>query len=329
MGVISFIGYRIWYAYYLASLPPVEEKPDTRFGLLPDPDFPKVSVSSSNFSYNLDTQSGSLPQAGVDPGFEKIIKVYFVTKPYASLLSSDKSAALAEKFAITDAAEIVDETVYLFRKDGKILTVNLDSGNFKFSDEATKSAKEGLDDDNKLILDFKNTLQRLEVFRDEFNNGRTKIVMLKSEGDKLVPTQLRSEAIAAQISIWPETIDKKLIFTPDFNKALINATVVEGADSLDNYLLLNFTHWPPDTTTFATYPTKSAEVAFQDLQTGKGVVIIEPAKADVSITSVYLGYFLSENYTPYLQPIYVFEGPNFVAYVSAITGQLKNQAIQN
>lgn len=329
MGGISFIGYKIWNAYYLASLPPVEEKPDTRFGLLPDPDFPKVSVTSSNFSYSLDTQSGSLPQVGVDPGFEKIIKVYFVTKPYASLLSSDKSAALAEKFGITDAAEIVDETLYLFKKDGKTLSVNLDSGNFRFSDEATKSAKVELDDENKLISDFKNILQKLEVFRDEFNNGRTKIVMLKSEGDKLVPTKLHSEAVAAQISIWPASVDKKSIFTPDFNKALINATVLGWADSLDNYLSLNFTHWPPDTTTFATYPTKDAQIAFQDLQTGKGVIIVEPVKADVSITSVYLGYFLSENYSPYLQPIYVFEGPNFVAYVSAITNDWKNQAIQN
>lgn len=329
MGIVSFIGYKVWYAYYLANLPPVEEKPDTRFGLLPDPDFPKVSVTSSNFSYSLDTSTGSLPQVGVDPGFEKITKVYFVTKPYASLLSSDKSAALAEKFAITDSAEIIDETLYLFKKDGRTLTVNLDSGNFKFSDEATKSAKEGLDDDNKLISDFKNTLQKLAVFRDEFNNGRTKIVMLKKEGGKLIPTQLRSEAVTAQISIWPDSIDKKSIFTPDFNKALINTTVVGGADSSDNYLSLEFTHWSIDTTTFATYPTKDAEVAFQDLQTGKGVVIIESARADVSITSVYLGYFLSENYSPYLQPIYIFEGPNFVAYVSAITDQWKNQTIQN
>ncbi len=30
-------------------------------------------------------------------------------------------------------------------------------------------------------------------------------------------------------------------------------------------------------------------------------------------------YFESENYTPYLQPVYVFEGPDFVAFDSAVT----------
>ena len=35
LSIASFTGYKIWYAYYLASLPPVEEKPDTKFGQLP------------------------------------------------------------------------------------------------------------------------------------------------------------------------------------------------------------------------------------------------------------------------------------------------------
>lgn len=325
---MSFIGYKIWYAYYLANLPPVEEKPDTRFGLLPNPDFPKVSVSSSNFSYSLDTATGSLPQIGIDPGFEKIIKVYFVTKPYASLLSSEKSASLAQNFGMTDSPQIINETLYRFKQDAKTLTVNLDSGNFNYVNEATISAKE-LDDDNKLISDFKNTLQSLGVFRDEFQNGRTKITLLKIEGDKLVPTPLRAETVVAQVSIWPQSIDKKSIFTPDFNKALLNAIVLKGAEGLENYLALKLTHWPIDTTTYATYLTKSAEDAFADLQSGKGVVILEDAKTEVSITSIYLGYYLAENYSPYLQPIYVFEGPQFVAYVSAIADQFKSPATQN
>ena len=329
VGIVSFIGYKLWLSYYLANLPPVEEKPDTRFGLLPEPDFPKALVSSSNFSYSLDTSTGSLPEVGVEAGFEKIIKVYFVIKPYASLLSSEKSASLAQNFAMTDSPEIINETLYRFKKDEKTLTVNLDSGNFNYINEATVSTKESLDDDNKLISDFKNTMQKLGVFRDEFQNGRTKITLLKIAGNELVPTPLRTEAVAAQVSIWPQNIDKKSIFTPDFNTALIRAIVLKGADTLENYLSLELTHWPIDTTTFATYPTKSAEDAFADLRSGKGVVVLEPVKAEVSITSIYLGYYLAENYSPYLQPIYVFEGPQFIAYVSAIADQFKSSAIQN
>lgn len=318
LGSISFIGYKIWYAYYLINLPPVEEKPDTRFGLLPPPNFPKTNVSSSNFSYSLDTTTGGLPKVGVDSGFEKIVKVYFVVKSFATLLSSEKSQVLAEKFNITIPPEILTETKYTFVKEDKTLNVDLDSGNFSYFKEATISGQESLDDDNKLVSDFKEILSFLGVLKSDLTNGRTKVTLLNSDNGELIPTQLRSETEAALISLWPAPIDKKSIFTPDFNKALVSAIVLQGADKLDQFLALNFTYYPIDTTTFATYPIKTAEAAFDDLKGGKGVIIVEPPKPQVSITSVYLGYYLSEIYSPYLQPIFVFEGPNFVAYTAAV-----------
>ena len=92
---------------------------------------------------------------------------------------------------------------------------------------------------------------------------------------------------------------------------------------------MDFSNSCIETSTFATYPTKTAETAFDDLKQGKGVVVVEPDKPKVSITSVYLGYYLAENYNPYLQPIFVFEGPNFVAYADAINEQFKAGATQN
>lgn len=322
LGISGFIGYQAWHAYYIAHLPPVEEKPDSKFGLLPQIDFPKSAVSSSNFTYTLDTTTGGLPKVGIDPGFEKIIRVYFVTQTFASLLAPERSQALAEKFGTSLPPEIISETKYKFAAQNKILNVDLDNGNFSYIKEATLSARTGLDDDNKLVTDFKQFLASLGVLKDDLQNGRTKITLLRISGDNtLITTSLRTEASAAQISLWPAAIDKKSIFTADFNKSLVSATVLGNANNLDNYLSLNFTYFPIDTSTFATYPLKTAEVAFDDLKSGKGVVVMEPNKPQVSISSVYLGYYLSENYSPYLQPIFVFEGPEFVAYVSAIPEQ--------
>ncbi|MBI2085729.1 hypothetical protein HYT74_00140 [Candidatus Daviesbacteria bacterium] len=323
LGLTSFIGYKIWYAYYLAHLPPVEEKPDAKFGLLPSLDFPKGNVSTSNFSYSLDTTTGGLPKIGVDPGFEKIIKVYFVTQTFATLLSADRSQSLAEKFSITAQPEVLSETKYKFRDKEKTLQVNLDNGNFSYTNEATISAQPSLDSDNKdsdnkLVSDFENILSNLGVLKDDLKNGRTKVTHLKTNGTETV-----------LVSLWPAPIDKKSIFSTDSSKSLVSATVVGGANILENYLSLNFTYYPIETSTFATYPTKTAETAFDDLKQGKGVVVVEPDKPKVSITSVYLGYYLAENYNPYLQPIFVFEGPNFVAYVDAISDQFKSGATQN
>jgi len=325
LSIISFIGYKIWLSYYLANLPPVEEKPDTKFGLLPQLDFPKSTVSTSNFSYSLDTTTGGLPKVGIDPGFEKIIKVYFVTQTFATFLAPEKSQTLAEKFGISTSAEILSETKYKFTDQDKFLLVDLDNGNFSYTNTATFSATISLDDDNKLVSDFVQTLSGLGVLKDDLKNSRNKVVLLKTDGENIIPTQLKSEAEAAQISLWPASLDKKSIFTADFNKSLVAAIVVKGADKLDNFLSLNFTYYPIDTSTFATYPIKTAEAAFTDLKNGEGVVVVEPNKPQVSVTSVYLGYYLPENYSPYLQPIFVFEGSNFVAYVDAINKQFKSQ----
>ena len=122
VGIGGFIGYQIWYMNYLKSLPPVEEKPDTKFGLLSIPNFPPSNVSSSNFTYTLDTTTGSLPKLGQDPKFPKIIKVYFVIKPYASLLSSEKGEQLANKFDINSSPVILSDTQYKFTQDKKSKT---------------------------------------------------------------------------------------------------------------------------------------------------------------------------------------------------------------
>lgn len=308
LGITSLVGYQIWHAYYLAHLPPIEEKPDTKFGLLPQIDFPKSAVSTSNFSYSLDTTTGGLPKVGIDPGFEKIIKIYFITQTFASLLSSEKSESLAEKFGILNTPDILSETKYKFRDNNKTLLVDLDNGNFSYLRQATISAKITPDEDNILASDFKQVLSNLGVLKEDLKNGRSKVMLLKTE--------------TVQISLWPAPIDKKPIFTADFNKSLVTATVLDKADKLETYLSLDFTYYPIDLTTFATYPIKTAEAAFDDLKNGKGVIIIEPVKPQVSLTSVSLGYYLPENYSPYLQPIFVFEGPDFVAYVAAINPDL-------
>lgn len=329
LSISGFIGYNIWHAYYLAHLPPVEEKPDIKFGLLPSPDFPKGNVSTSNFTYSLDTTTGGLPKIGVDSGFEKIIKVYFVTQTLATLLSPDKSQTLAEKFDIVSPPEILTETEYRFSDINKNLLINLDTGNFSYNNESTLSAKQMLDDDNKLVSDFKQILSGFGLLKEDLVKSRSRIIFLRIAVDQFIPTELKSEAQAVQISLWPAPFDKKSIFTPDFNTALINAVVVNSADKMDNYRSLNFSYYSIDTSTFATYPAKTPEKAFEDLKNNKGTIVIEPTSPKVSITSISSGYYLSNNYNPYLQPIYIFEGPSFVAYVSAIREDFQTKATEN
>lgn len=329
LGIGSFVSYKVWYAYYLRSLPPIEEKPDTKFGQLSPIEFPATSVSSSNFTYSIETVTGNLPKIGIDAGFEKIVKVYFLTQTFATLLSSERSENLAEKFGITSPPEILSETKYQFTDGDKSLLVDLDTGNFSYTNEASISGSINLDDDNKLFSGFERTLANLGFLKEDLRQGRTKITLLKAEGTKFVPTKLRTEAVAGRISLWPAPVDEKPIFSGYYDQSLINGIVVGDAGNIENYLALDFTYYPIDNSTFATYPVKSPQQALEDLKNGTGIVTVEPSKPQAVITSVYLGYYLPQKYTPYLQPIYVFEGPQFAAYVAAINSESNNPAIEN
>ena len=314
LGTISYIGYRIWYTNYLASLPPIEEKPDTKFGILPQLELPKSKASSGNFTYTLDTATGALPDFG------KLIKVYFMPKASATFLSAEKGKTLAEKFNFDTSPQILTQTKHRFQIENRILTVELDTGNFVYQTDATPSGQT-LDDDNKLTQDFKDFLSQLGVLNSDLQSDKIKIKLLRFDGSKFIPASGRNEASAAQIFLWPKDLDKIPIIFSDINKSLVQAEIIGSARKLENYRSINFTFWPVDTTTFATYPLKPPSLAFEELKGGEATLVTELGSQNVSITSVYIAYFQSENYTPYLQPVYVFEGPGFTAYVSALTNE--------
>lgn len=312
LGLTSFIGYKIWHASYIASLPPVEEKPDTKFGILPQPNFPSSKILSSNFSYSLDTTTGGLPQFG------KIVKVYFMPKASATFLAAQKSQALAEKFKITNPPQVISETKHNFQQDNRNLTVELDTGNFVYSSNASPSGQP-LDNDSKLTSDFKNLLSLLGILKEGLSTDKVKINLLKYDGSQFTGASSRNEALAAQIYLWPTDIDKLPIVTSQFNVSYVGAEIIDSARNLENIRSLNFTFWPIDLSTSASYPAKPVEVAFEELKSGEGIIVVEPGTGPVSITSVYLAYYQGSSYTPYLQPVFVFEGPGFVAYVSTLT----------
>lgn len=303
IGVTSFIGYKIWHAKYLASLPPVEEKPNPIFGILKQPNLPQTDVSSSNYTYSIDTVDGNLPQFG------KLIKVFIIPPVSASFLSGDKSKDLAQKFNLTTIPQILSETEYKFSDTNASLLINLDSGNFSYTKEASSSATDAIAATNdELIRSFKDNLTSLGILKNELKNGR-------------VTVNKSADLKEATISIWPEDIDGKPILTPQKDVSFVNARVNSNAIDLANYLSIDFTFWMVDTSSFATYPLKTSSEALNDLKSGKGAVIATPPKPQVSITKVDLGYFENLSYFPYLEPIYIFSGPQFSAYVTAVSNQ--------
>lgn len=305
------IGYNIWHKYYLSTLPPVEEKAEMRFGALPIPNFPTSSISSSNFSYSLDTTTGGFPQT------PELVKVYFIPQTGVSLLAPERAKDQATKLDFDNNVEVLSQTQYKFKDDNNgILIIDLTTANFhlqrqlNLSDKnASGSASPEQFKQDQLINSFKSYLSSKNLLTAELQNGHA-FVSYDKEFPDLSAT--------AQVSLIPANFDNFPIVTSVFNEGMVKAIITKAEEEKNKFINVDYTFWSVDNTTFSTYPIKTAEQAFADLKSGLGFISLEPDKPQVSISSIYLAYFESEEYSPYLQPVFVFEGPHFAALVPAV-----------
>lgn len=310
VGGSAFISYQVWYyQYYLPAKIQTASKPDVRFGILPKLPLPASQVTSSNYSYSLDTETGSLPDR-----LPKVLKVYHLPQIGFTLLAPNKSKLLAESLSFFEEPESLTETIYRFGDGNKgELILNLSSGNFSFNrDPSTiyeQTAEIDLPDEESIKKNFKKFLSDRGLLKDSLAEGRLHVEF---------SGQTQKESTSAAVSIWPGDIEDYPLLTPDYNHGLIKASVIPLNKDPDRYIKMDYVYWEPDLFNSATYPLKSIEEAYEELKSGQGSVVIQPKGAKVSIQSVYLGYFLPSEYTEYLQPIFIFEGDGFVSYIPAV-----------
>jgi hypothetical protein len=309
---IFFVGYKLYYNYYVIPhrKPPVE-LPDTKFGVLPKLNLPESSASATQYTYSLDTTTGSLPS-----DFPKLVKVFFVPQLGTTLLAPDKIQNLAKQLGFPDGPVVSNDTDYHFSdQNGGKLSIDLNSGNFSFARPATDSATlqdQTMEGQDQLVKDFRNYLGNKGISNDSLTTGRVSVSFNSDSA---------ANSSQADISVWPNNLENDPIVTPDFNTALINTTVTKANLENYRYIRMQYIFWTPDPKSASTYPLKNVSQAFDDLKNGQGYVSLAPPGSNASITQVYLGYLETESYSPYIQPVYVFQGPNFVGYVSAITPQ--------
>lgn len=316
--IFGWVGFTLYKNSQIKPPSILEEKPDTRFNLLPKLKFKKSVAPSSNYTYELITETGKLPE-----NFPKLMKVYFISKLGTTLLAPNRAKELAERFEFRNGPEILSPTLYKFTNDNEgALTIDLDTGNFDYNRKiSTESAS--LDeleqeviiaDKAKMAEEFKSYLSSKELLREELSIGKTDIFYDQSQ---------QQDSQTARITLWQDGISesekvKYPVITAKFDEGLIDATVTKYTDEINKYLSLKYIFWPIDLENFATYPLKTAEQAFTQLKEGKGNIVIKPKNTLVDVSNIYIAYFLAEEYQTYLQPVFVFEGEGFAALVPAI-----------
>lgn len=300
--------------------------PNIAFGKLPPINFPTPtpdpSGASISVSYTLETVSGTYPiLAAQEP-------VYEIAQPQPDLLALNNIQALLSQNDYPDKPQEISDTQYQWTSPNppfKIFTDNTLTKDFSltssYATDPDVISAVNLGDQPGAIDIAKSFLTTLNGYPTTLDTSKTKtsLYSINATTRTLQPAISLSTAQIIQVDYFQKDLNKLPIYYPDPAHSLISVLVGSGATQSD-VVGANFTYRTSDGKT-GTYPIKTAQQAFTELQHGTAYIAspANPAVSPVIIRTISLGYYIGQNSDSYVMPIIVLQGDNgFYAYVNAI-----------
>jgi len=336
-GAIGFVGITIlWYVgiavinLYKTTHPAALPQPTVDFGKLPKINFPS---SSSRPKLSLELPTGTIPTF--------VDRMYVYSEPIkkSSFSDSDKAIEVAAALGFLFAPNQQSASEYVWTNQDQLsskLDMNIVSGHFsltrQWQNNPTLAATASFASDKAVITSTENYLTQVGLLSSDIV-GVEKVSYLKDIGGSLGTALSLSDADFVQIDLFRKNIDEidptsktKAIkatypfYNLDPNKGVVRV-VVSGSNSVNNNVInMDYGYNNIDYATNGTYPIKTGEEAWAELQNGGGYVYSGTNDtSEVKIRRIFLGYFDADATTGYAMPIYIFLGDQgFTAYVSAV-----------
>lgn len=307
---------------YKKLFPAPPPAPTVKYGRLSVIPFPENGIKAKP-SFTLETVDGSLPA-----DIPTQAKIFFMPKNSANLLSLDTAKSKAAALGFSSNVQQITDTIYKFKNPSfpTYLQINIVSGTFSVSydlaaDTSPISFKPPVSE--VAAAEFRSFLADGGLLSSDLT-GPVTHDFLKVANGQLVSAMSLSEANFIKINLYRKDYDGLPAVTGNPNQANVWA-IVSGARNQGQQIVASEYHYHGvDESQFSTYPIKSPEEAFAELQNGKAFIASLGLNKDddnIKIRDVYLAYFDPDPITEYYQPVYVFEGDNgFKAYLPAVTG---------
>lgn len=326
LGVIIFLRISfnvinsVWKKIYPTPPPP----PTVAFGKLPKLIFPEnnQTAGEAKLTFKLETIQGGLPKLST------ISKVYFIPKEGPNLLALDRANQIAKKFGFVAQPQQISEKIYRWQTENTpptMLDIDINTENFHLyydyqNDQEILSSKD-LPTNQQAAQEAKNFLANNSLLANDLATGSAEIVYLKFTPPNLTPAVSLSEADFVRVNLFRSDLDDLKILPPNPKNSMISF-LFSGSKAMGKRIIeVNYTYYPIETETSATYPLKTTQTAWQEIQGGGSYIanLGENQDGQIVVREVYLAYFDSNQSQNFLQPIFVFEGDrNFVGYVPAI-----------
>lgn len=326
LGVIAYILLRIAFGVlafiWVIVFPPKAPPPNHAFGKLPALQFPQQATPSGQITFQLQTIQGSVPAASPSA------TVYFMPKTAPNLLALNQAQNFAKNLQLDPTPIQETKNIYRFNDSElplRTLRFDIISSNFilryAFERELSLFSEKQLPSADEAQQQALDMLQQYSLNHDDFTGGAVTVSFFKLTGNQLVPTTSLSQSDAERVDIFRKPIGNMSVFTPVPDQGPISIIFSGSSNGKKHIIQFAYTYWPIDYQTTATYPLKTSDVAWTELQQGKGYIARYPTNTtSIVVRNVYLGYYDSFNPQTYLQPVFVFEGDNgFLGYVPAVS----------
>jgi len=286
---------------------------------VPELPFPENPPGVGNLTFSLETPKGELPE------FKDQTKVYTMPKVPPSIQSLEFAKQKATTLGFSPEGRELVETVFLFPNNSapSTLTMNIVSGIFSISYDlrANPSAIESVPPSPELATtQVRSYIARAELLKDDLS-GPVTHDFVKIEEGRFVPAVSLSESNLIKVNIFRKSFDDLPSVTSTPKEANVWFMISGAKDRANQFIAAEYHYYPVNEDENSTYPIKTAQKAWEDLNSQKAHIVSmkDKGQENVKIRNVYLAYYDAGQYTPYYQPIVVFEGDgDFVAYVPAI-----------
>ena len=294
--------------------------PTVAFGKLPPLLFPEDMVKKE-FTYTLDTISGTLPTFPTDR-----IVVHPIIHAEPNLLNLENARTSVDEVDFNVGENAITDTVYQWthekKADKKIIfnivsnDFNLNSNYFSYPEVLTAV---DLPTEEEAKESAKEYLVQMGLFPEDIDEEKTTTQLLTIQNATIFPATSLSTSQLIRVDFFQKSLNELPIYYPRPPFSTMHL-FIGGGERKGQIVQGQFYHQKVGEES-ATYPLKTAAQAFEELQQGKGYIAAYYGTSDeITITDVYLAYYIGEEKQEYLMPIVVFEGKDgFYGYVSAVT----------
>jgi hypothetical protein len=287
-------------AYWRAAHPPKLTPPDTQFGILPPPSFPKNLPTSAGMSFTLETISGRIPESTASA------QVFPIPQKMPTFAATERMKRFALKLNFPSDTTSGNDTIYAFMDPNnslRTLTINSVTMNYLYNFDYTKNPDVfkvvRFTTKETALKDAKSQLGNQGLFDETLLKGKTTVQMLTYNTRTLHFDTADSLATASAIRInfVRGDINGYPVVPPGYDESFTYVLYAPNTKGYESLLTIAYTYWPVALDNPGTYPLRTTQTAYDELVAGHAVIVKGyKSGGSIKIRSVKLGYYDSEEY---------------------------------